>query len=564
MRTWQGLAEKDTNVTGVPKKRNALGDVTNNSKAASTSRGGVGGSKPAAKPTTTTAPAISRRTSRSRLRQDEDGDALMADSALPAAPPAQDASSSSRPIKALRSNARKPDDTKAPAASRRAGALTEKSNNRVAGGKSSRPTTATAKSKAERLAQLEETVRAAQAELERARREAEADDGVDSVEEEQHAAKRLRTSEPDRQASVADEDEDDYEVARRADEEDQARTAEKTRAKDEGWVDLDDGDEEDPLMVSTYVVEIYDYLRELEVSTHSLLSAESTTDMHLQLKTLPDSGYMERQEDLTFRMRAILMDWLVEVHGKFRLLPETIFLAQNLVDRFLSVRSVAISKFQLVGVTALFTAAKFEEVICPSVNNFMYMTDGGYEDDEILRAERHMLREVNFDLSYPNPINFLRRISKADGYDIQSRTFAKYFMEIAIVDETLYYVKPSLLAAAAVWLARKVLERGHWVSGVSALQPPYRADKSDAQHANLVHYSGYAQEELLETAQKMYNYLQRNSGLSNGTVYKRSVDDVTETITGAEPLELEHPNFFKKYSARKVSPPAFLRLASPR
>lgn len=172
---------------------------------------------------------------------------------------------------------------------------------------------------------------------------------------------------------------------------------------------------------------------------------------------------MDDQPEIQWKMRAILVDWLIEVHGKFRLLPETLFLAVNLVDRFLSARTISLVKLQLVGTTALFVAAKYEEVICPSVQNFLYMADGGYQDDEILAAERYLLQTIDFNMSYPNPIHFLRRISKADNYDIQTRTVAKYFMEISCVDHKMLHLKPSLIAAGAAWLARLVLDRGEWV-----------------------------------------------------------------------------------------------------
>lgn len=184
---------------------------------------------------------------------------------------------------------------------------------------------------------------------------------------------------------------------------------------------------------------------------------------------MPDVDYMTNQNEVTWKMRGILIDWLVEIHTKFRLLPETIFLATNIVDRFLSSRIVSLVKFQLVGVTALFIASKYEEVVCPSVSNFLYMTDGGYEDDEILKAERYVLSTIDFNLSYPNPINFLRRISKADGYDISSRTMAKYLMEISIVDHKFMGITPSLIAAAGNWMARKVLGKGSWVSFITVL-----------------------------------------------------------------------------------------------
>lgn len=99
---------------------------------------------------------------------------------------------------------------------------------------------------------------------------------------------------------------------------------------------------------------------------------------------------MERQKDLHWKMRGILVDWLVEVHQKFRLLPETLFLAVNIIDRFLSLRVCSLPKLQLVGITALFIASKYEEVMCPSIQNFIYMADGGYTDDEILKAEQYV------------------------------------------------------------------------------------------------------------------------------------------------------------------------------
>jgi G2/mitotic-specific cyclin 1/2 len=92
------------------------------------------------------------------------------------------------------------------------------------------------------------------------------------------------------------------------------------------------------------------------------------------------------------------------------------------------------------------------------------MADGGYTDEEILSAEKYVLTTLEFDLSYPNPMHFLRRVSKAEGYDIQTRTLAKYLMEMSCVDHRFLSYPPSLLAAAGVWMARLVLDRPEWVS----------------------------------------------------------------------------------------------------
>ncbi|CBQ68369.1 probable Clb1-B-type cyclin 1 [Sporisorium reilianum SRZ2] len=243
-------------------------------------------------------------------------------------------------------------------------------------------------------------------------------------------------------------------------------------AKDEGWEDLDAEDAEDPLMVAEYVNDIFEYMKELEIVN------------------MPNGDYMLTQNEINWDVRAILVDWLVDVHAKFRLLPETLYLAVNIIDRFLSRRTISLSKLQLVGVTAMFIASKYEEVMCPSIQNFYYLADGGYTDVEILRAERYVLKVLDFSMSYANPMNFLRRISKADNYDIQTRTVAKYFMEISLLDYRLMEHPPSLVAAASVWLAREVLERGEWTP-------------------TLVHYSTYSEQELLGTAEIMLDYCLR-------------------------------------------------------
>lgn len=210
--------------------------------------------------------------------------------------------------------------------------------------------------------------------------------------------------------------------------------------------DLDTEDLDDPLMAAEYVVEIFDYLRDLE------------------METLPNPQYIVHQPDLEWKMRGILVDWLIEVHTRFRLLPETLFLAVNLIDRFLSAEVVALDRLQLVGVAAMFIASKYEEVLSPHVANFSHVADETFTDKEILDAERHILATLEYNMSYPNPMNFLRRISKADNYDIQTRTLGKYLMEISLLDHRFLPFPQSQVGAASMHLARQILDRGPWVS----------------------------------------------------------------------------------------------------
>ena len=202
----------------------------------------------------------------------------------------------------------------------------------------------------------------------------------------------------------------------------------------------------DTSMVAEYGDEIFTYMREMEI------------------KMLPNAHYMDNQHEIQWSMRSVLMDWLVQVHHRFNLLPETLFLCVNYIDRFLSCKVVSLGKLQLVGATAIFIAAKYEEINCPSVQEIVYMVDNGYSIDEILKAERFMLTMLQFELGFPGPMSFLRRISKADDYDLETRTLAKYFLEVTIMDERFIGSPPSFTAAASHCLARLMLRKGVWVS----------------------------------------------------------------------------------------------------
>lgn len=264
-------------------------------------------------------------------------------------------------------------------------------------------------------------------------------------------------------------------------------TPEIENAIPEGVLDLDAEDADDPLMVAEYVNEIFDYLKELE------------------MQTMANPNYMDSQAELEWKMRGILVDWLLEVHTRFRLLPETLFLAVNIIDRFLSCKVVQLDRLQLVGVTAMFIASKYEEVLSPHVTNFRHVADDGFTEDEILQAEKFVLQALDYDLSYPNPMNFLRRISKADSYDVQTRTLGKYLLEISCLDHRFIAHPPSQIAAAAMYLARLVLDRGDW-------------------DATLSYYAGYTEDEIQPVFLLMLDYL-------HGPVI--------------------HDAFFKKYASKK-------------
>ncbi|RMC09045.1 hypothetical protein DUI87_14049 [Hirundo rustica rustica] len=101
-----------------------------------------------------------------------------------------------------------------------------------------------------------------------------------------------------------------------------------------------------------------------------------------------DKFYMQRHPQLQPKMRAILLDWLMEVCEAYKLHRETFYLAQDFFDRFMATQQdVVKTLLQLIGVTSLFIAAKLEEIYPPKLHQFAYVTDGACTEDEIISME---------------------------------------------------------------------------------------------------------------------------------------------------------------------------------
>ncbi|XP_034055332.1 cyclin-A2 [Gymnodraco acuticeps] len=204
--------------------------------------------------------------------------------------------------------------------------------------------------------------------------------------------------------------------------------------------------------VSEYAAEIHTYLREMEI------------------KTKPKAGYMKKQPDITNSMRAILVDWLVEVGEEYKLQNETLYLAVNYIDRFLSSMSVLRGKLQLVGTAAMLLASKFEEIYPPEVAEFVYITDDTYTKKQVLRMEHLVLKVLSFDLAAPTIIQFLTQYFLNKSVSKQVESLAMYLGELSLVDSDpfLKYI-PSHTAAAAYTLANHTVTGGSWPKSLTEM-----------------------------------------------------------------------------------------------
>ena len=226
-------------------------------------------------------------------------------------------------------------------------------------------------------------------------------------------------------------------------------------------IDIDKYDITEPIFCTDYVSEISAYLREKELSERV------------------DPTYMSRQPYINHRMRGILIDWMVEVAVKFKLTTETSFLATNIVDKYLERRVVERSHLQLVGLVGLLVASKMEEVAAVEVADLVYISDEAYTAQTITDFEREVLLAIDWHLTAPYPIHFLRRYSKAAQSDGYVHTVSKFLVELASVSYAMLKYLPSTLAAAAVYLARRMAgEKVLWSKTTE-------------------HYSGYTEEQIM-------------------------------------------------------------------
>lgn len=177
---------------------------------------------------------------------------------------------------------------------------------------------------------------------------------------------------------------------------------------------------------------------------------------------MPDVDYMEKQTELDWNKRRDLIEWIVQVHLEFKMLPETLHLAVNLLDRFLSQKAISFARYLLAGAVALTLAGKFEEVRTPCVRTITIKCGGAFKLHEFLRAERYFLDVLNFDLSWPGPMNFLRKTSAVDGYAPRLRNMAKFFLDIMLFWPNFLTFPASIQAAAAHCLALNICDHD-WV-----------------------------------------------------------------------------------------------------
>ena len=154
-------------------------------------------------------------------------------------------------------------------------------------------------------------------------------------------------------------------------------------------------DMRDPQSVAEFAQEIYESMKELEP--------------HYQI----DNQYLNKvQTEIKDTSRAFLVEWIIDVHRKFRLMPETLYVTIGIIDRYLSGYEIKKSQLHLLGVTALLIATKYEEIYPPELKDLLSVSENKFTKTEVLKMENKILSALEFNFMAPSALRFLERYRK--------------------------------------------------------------------------------------------------------------------------------------------------------
>ncbi|XVF04887.1 hypothetical protein REPUB_Repub05bG0123800 [Reevesia pubescens] len=263
---------------------------------------------------------------------------------------------------------------------------------------------------------------------------------------------------------------------------------------------------------------------------NELAVTEYVDDIYKFYKLTEDEGrvrdYMDLQPEINAKMRSILVDWLIEVHRKFDLMPETLYLTVNIVDRFLSMKIVPRKELQLVGISAMLLACKYEEIWAPEVNDFVFISDNAYAREQVLVMEKAILDKLGWYLTVPTPYVFLVRFIKASiPSDDKIEDLVFFLAELGLMQyPTAVLYCPSMLAAAAVYAARCTLDKS----------PPWNETLKD--------HTGYSEDQLMNCAKVLVKFHSIAAESKLKAVYRKFSSPDRSAVALLSPAKCLLPN----------------------
>ena len=165
------------------------------------------------------------------------------------------------------------------------------------------------------------------------------------------------------------------------------------------------------------------------------------------------------QKDINAKMRSILIDWLISLHSHFPLKENTLFITVNIIDRYISKKFIHRSKFQLLGITAFFLAAKYEEIYFPECSRLAKMTDGAATYKEIISFEHELLSVLDFRISIPHQLDIYQFMSLKYKFSRKEFYFGLFMLEAFLLDINSTKYLPFVICESACYLVMKIVRK---------------------------------------------------------------------------------------------------------
>uniref|UniRef100_A0AC35UCS1 Cyclin N-terminal domain-containing protein n=1 Tax=Rhabditophanes sp. KR3021 TaxID=114890 RepID=A0AC35UCS1_9BILA len=184
--------------------------------------------------------------------------------------------------------------------------------------------------------------------------------------------------------------------------------------------------------------------------------------IHLDERDALDINFMGNQSEINHEMRAVLVEWLIEIASDFQLEHDTLHYAISLVDRMIQNLDIPSNKFQLVGGTCLFILNKYEEEKPKEMKDFVYMSDTCFDGDEVVKMERVIMRTVDFKIITPTALAFIDFICHKLGYGEVHYQLCLFAADISLLAGGLGVGRKLVVGAACVAYANSCLNREAW------------------------------------------------------------------------------------------------------
>lgn len=165
--------------------------------------------------------------------------------------------------------------------------------------------------------------------------------------------------------------------------------------------------------------------------------------------------YMIKQNDINDKMRAILVDWIIEVHYRYHYKRKTLYQTIMIIDLYLSNKIISKVKLQLLGIACLLISCKENEIYYPGTQEFINITNNAYNKYDLLKMEMHVLEILNFEILSPSADEFYNILSKFFNFNKEQKYLGEYFMDSSLVDYNMLKYKPSIIAMACSYIVMK-------------------------------------------------------------------------------------------------------------